>query len=70
MSMVLVCLSRDLSLHRADIRGKSRFLLFSRKEQISNEIFLSFDEELTSFDLRVSSFGKISVFLRRSGARM
>lgn len=34
----LVCLMSDLSLHKADIRGKSIFLLFSRRVRISKAV--------------------------------
>lgn len=34
----LVCLMSDLSLHKADIKGKSIFLLFSRRVRISNAV--------------------------------
>lgn len=34
---MFVCFSNDLSLHRAAINGKSKFLLFSRNEQMSSE---------------------------------
>ncbi len=40
-SAVFVCFSNDLSLHSAEIRGKSKFLLFSRNDEMSNETFPS-----------------------------
>jgi hypothetical protein len=34
----LVCFNRLLSLHKADIRGKSKLRLFSRNEDMSNKV--------------------------------
>lgn len=63
-----VCLSKYLSLHKADIKGKSRFRLFSRRVRMSNIPSSFFSSRSPAEIVRAALFGVVETDVEAAGS--
>lgn len=63
-----VCLSKYLSLHKADINGKSRFRLFSRRVLMSNIPSSLLSSRLSLVIVREAFFDVVEIVVGTAGS--